>query len=302
MHISLNFSRRCGCLLLFWLGLALAAGAADQPRPGVIIDLQSGQPLSEAELLQRLRQVPRVLIGEKHDNPAHHQLEVHLLRQLVDADTAVALEMLDETLAARIPAAAAFADVDQLRQQLQWQDQQRGWLWQDYGAVMAAVLEQGGRLQAGNISRETSMQVYRDGTVAAADTRFSTVTAVQKDVQEPLLELIYSGHCGTVPRARLGPMVTIQLLKDAAVAAALLTDSRRHLLISGAVHARKDIGVPRHLGLRTAEPSLTLLLQEVDDTLASWRDYPQASLAQADYLWFTTAVPAQDYCASLRQH
>ena len=39
---------------------------------GHIIDLASGQAISPEQLVQRLAGAPRVLVGEKHDNPDHH--------------------------------------------------------------------------------------------------------------------------------------------------------------------------------------------------------------------------------------
>lgn len=64
---------------------ALALGACSQnsvqtpansvDKLGNITDLHSGATLTPEQLLTRLAQQPRVILGEKHDNPYHHQIE-----------------------------------------------------------------------------------------------------------------------------------------------------------------------------------------------------------------------------------
>lgn len=49
---------------------------------GQIVDLTTGQVLAPEQLVQRLADAPRVLVGEKHDNPDHHALQLWLLRAL----------------------------------------------------------------------------------------------------------------------------------------------------------------------------------------------------------------------------
>ncbi len=39
---------------------------------GQIVDLQSGQSITPQQLIERLSQSPRVIVGEKHDNLYHH--------------------------------------------------------------------------------------------------------------------------------------------------------------------------------------------------------------------------------------
>ena len=41
---------------------------------GQIVELRSGARLTPQQLLERLAAAPRVLVGERHDNPDHHAL------------------------------------------------------------------------------------------------------------------------------------------------------------------------------------------------------------------------------------
>ncbi len=84
------------------LGLpALPAWQAPEAREhadlGVILDLRSGQRLTAPQLVEQLAAASRVLVGEQHDNPDHHALQLWLLRALAGQRTqgSLLLEMLN---------------------------------------------------------------------------------------------------------------------------------------------------------------------------------------------------------------
>ena len=74
-----------------------ATAQRGHPQLGVIEDLRSGQRLTPDELLSRLAGASQVLVGEKHDNPDHHALQLWLLRGLAGerAQGSLLLEMLN---------------------------------------------------------------------------------------------------------------------------------------------------------------------------------------------------------------
>ena len=53
-----------------------------QPELGQIVELRTGARLTPEQLLTRLAAAPKVLVGERHDNPDHHALQLWLLRAL----------------------------------------------------------------------------------------------------------------------------------------------------------------------------------------------------------------------------
>lgn len=77
-------------LLILLAALALAACSqtpVSSPKTtldslGKITDLRSGESLSPDQLLARLAAQLRVIVGEKHDNPYHHQIELWLVQNL----------------------------------------------------------------------------------------------------------------------------------------------------------------------------------------------------------------------------
>lgn len=292
------------CLLLACLALLLTGSfrVAQAVEPGLIIDVRQGQPIDEVQLLRQLGQAPMVFIGEKHDNPQHHALEETLLQHLVDGHTRVVFEMLDSRLEL-LPATQAMT-ADQIRSRLEWRDD-NGWPWQAYGRLFEATLQGAGVVAGGNIDRSALMQIYRGDSDYRNDPGYRSVIELQPQLETPLLDIIYQAHCQQMPKAGLAPMVTIQLVRDATMAQATLTAAPKHILISGAMHARKDIGVPRHrqlLSPNTHPAQLTILLEEANPLLSDWHDYENAVPERADFIWFTTAVtPEEDYCATLQR-
>src|SRR5690349_17640124 len=60
----------------------IAPQGRDHADLGVIRELATGRTLTPGELVERLAVAPRVLVGEQHDNPDHHALQLWLLREL----------------------------------------------------------------------------------------------------------------------------------------------------------------------------------------------------------------------------
>jgi uncharacterized iron-regulated protein len=87
-------------------------------------------------------------------------------------------------------------------------------------------------------------------------------------------------------------MLAVQQQRDRRMAEALLAAPLPSLLIAGAYHVRRELGVPLHLGDLHAEAGTqVLILAEVGSVV---------SAGSADYVWYTPAQPEQDHCAKLR--
>ncbi|MFK0096278.1 ChaN family lipoprotein [Pseudomonas sp. NPDC090592] len=253
---------------------------------GHIIDLASGQVISPEQLVQRLAGAPRVLVGEKHDNPDHHALQLWLLRalQAQRAQGSLLLEMLQpeqQPLVDKVEGQPVPAD---LPKALAWQE---GWDWQLYGPTVREALQQRVPLLAANLSPGEMRQAYRQPASLKGDK--SNAPAVKA----ALLQQVRAGHCGMLPESQLPAMLAVQQQRDRRMAERLLAAPQPALLFAGAYHARKDLGVPLHLAdLGASGESKVLLLAEVGE---------QVEPDEADYVWYTAAMPEQDYCAQLRQ-
>lgn len=289
----------CGSLLC----LALALGGCQASLPplpawqssegrdnaelGLIRDLASGQVISAEQLIEGLADVPRVLVGEQHDNPDHHALQLWLMRALQQrrVQGSLLLEMLQPEQQARVDALAGQAPLPQdLPKALAWED---GWDWQLYGPIVREALQQHVPLLAANLSPTEMRQAYRHPAA------MSGICSNAPAVRAALLEQVKQGHCGLLPESQLPAMLAVQQQRDRRIAEQLLAAPQPALLFTGAYHARKDLGVPLHLAdLGATGESKVVLLAEVGE---------QVEPGMADYVWYTAAMPEQDYCAQLRQ-
>lgn len=266
-----------------------AMAQRDHPQLGVIEDLRSGQRLTPDELLSRLAGAPQVLVGEKHDNPDHHALQLWLLRGLADerAQGSLLLEMLNPDQQGKVEAVQQRLRQgerpENLPRQLGWQ---KNWSWSMYGPLVDYALQQPFPLLAANLDRDEIMAIYR--SKPALSGRASTAETVQK----ALLDDIRASHCGLLPEAQLPAMLAVQQQRDRRMAERLLAAPAPALLFAGGFHVRKDLGIPLHLKDLAGDEPVVLMLAEAGQTVG---------VEQADYVWYTAALPEQDYCAQLRR-
>ena len=88
-------------------------------------------------------------------------------------------------------------------------------------------------------------------------------------------------------------MLAVQQQRDRRMAERLLAAPTPSLLLAGAWHARKDVGVPLHVvDLGATEAPTVLMLAEQGG---------EVTAAMADYVWYTPATPKQDYCEQMRK-
>lgn len=231
-----------------------------------------------------------MLIGEQHDNADHHALQLWLLKALQQrrAQGSVLLEMLNPEQQAKVDAAQAASHARQmpidLPAALTWQ---AGWDWSLYGPIVRYALLQPAPLLAANLDRDEIMSIYK------AQSQLPAGQATQAKVQEALLAQIESSHCGLLPAAQLPAMLAVQQQRDRRMAERLLAAPTPALLLAGAFHVRRDLGVPLHLqDLAPQAQSVVLILAEVGQTVSAER---------ADLVWYTPAMPEQDHCASMRK-
>jgi uncharacterized iron-regulated protein len=257
---------------------------------GRIVDLRSGASLTPAQLVEQLAAAELVLVGEQHDNPDHHRLQLWLLQALAAQrpQGSLLLEMLNPDQQDRVVAAhAAILDGQapaDLPAALAWQ---KNWDWALYGPIVSYALAQPYPLQAANLNRSEIMQIY--AARPALQGRLSTTAPVR----ETLLADIRESHCGLLPEAQMPAMLAVQQQRDRRMAERLRAAPTPALLLAGGFHARRDLGVPLHLADLGADAgTLVLQLAEVGKPV---------SAASADFVWYSAALPEKDHCASLRR-
>ncbi|MDM0121088.1 ChaN family lipoprotein [Variovorax arabinosiphilus] len=270
-------SRLAASHLALFLGFALLAGCAASP------------PAADSPTARRMAALlpsDVVLIGEQHDAPEHHVIEREVVEALAARGrlAALALEMAEEgNGTGHLPSDAT---EEQIRTALSWND--KAWPWSDYGPAVMAAVRAGVPVLGGNLPRERMKDAMADVSLDAQLSE-SARQAQQKAVRE--------GHCNLLPESQIGPMTRIQIARDRAMAQAVMKarqPGKTVLLIAGAGHVLRSLGVPQHLpsDLKVA----TVQLLAAPATAA-----PQGPTPNYDSTWVTPPLPPQDYCASFRR-
>lgn len=261
-----------------------------QAESGAIQDLRSGKLLTPEELVIRLARAPRVIVGEQHDHPEHHALQLWLLQAMATqrAQGSLLLEMLTPDQQPRVDSLrqhkAAQGLPDDLPGALAWSP---GWDWALYGPVVRYALLQPYPLLAANLDSSEVRGIYRQAPALSGE--HSNAASVRNE----LLQQVRDSHCGLLPESQMPAMLAVQQQRDRRMAERLLAAPTPALLFAGAFHARKDIGVPVHLlDLDASNGTVVLMLAQKGTQVP-----PQS----ADYVWYSARLPEKDYCAQMRQ-
>ena len=254
---------------------------------GLIIDLCNGAPLTPQQLLTELAGSEQVLVGERHDNPDHHALQLWLLQALAQRreQGSLLLEMLNPDQQQKVAQVQAGIRQGQrpadLPAALDWQP---GWDWALYAPLVEHGLAQPYPLLSANLDRDEILRIYRQ--VPSLDG-----APAEPAVQEALLEQIRLSHCQMLPETQLPAMLAVQQQRDRRMAQQLAAAPKPAMLLAGAFHVRRDLGVPLHLAQAGGAEALVLMLADVGD---------EVSARQADFVWFTPSQPQEDHCAKWR--
>ncbi len=244
--------------------------------------------LSPADVPAALSEMPThqlLLLGEQHDADAHQALERATVAHLAQSErlTALVLEMAERGAHTRgVATDATEADV---RSQLAWDDS--GWPWTRYGPVVMTAVRAGVPVLGGNLPRNEMRAAMAD---ASLDARLTPqALARQRDN-------IRDGHCGLLPASQLTPMARIQIARDLSMAqtmAQAASASGVVVLVAGAEHVRRSLGVTAHLTAEHAALSQVVVMHS---------GAPDANARLGvDRLWITPAIAQQDHCAELRR-
>ena len=225
-----------------------------------------------------------LLLGEQHDAPEHHAIERETVEALAARGrlAALVIEMAEEghSTAYLDPAASE----SQVQAALGWNE--KAWPWSAYGPTVMAAVRAGVPVLGANLSHISMTNAKADVSLDA-QLGASALEAQQDAVRE--------GHCGLLPESQIGPMTRIQIARDRAMAQTILKARVRGktvLLVSGAGHSAKALGVPQHLPSDLAVKTVQLQ--------AGAAASPAREPGAFDAVWQTPALPEKDYCESLR--
>jgi uncharacterized iron-regulated protein len=270
--------RRGRHLLLLLAWFPLFGGCATPP------------PLDEGRLAVELARRPVVLLGEVHDNVVQHRIRAEALRRLLEggARPAIAFEQFDRERqgdidrARREPPPEGLSLADHVIAQAR--APKDSWDWVRYRPFVELALRYDLPIVAANLSRSAAARVAREGPSAVfteaeradlALDRFDDILAMHEHV-------VQVGHCDMLPKSALPGLARAQIARDAVLAKSLRPYLERGVvLLTGNGHARRDIGVPRHLAAEDRSRAWSIgLLEEGSEERSRLFDVAMVSRAQ----------------------
>ena len=265
---------------------------------GKIYDYQAKTFISEDQLLNKLFASRLLLIGEQHDNPDHHLIEQELLESLLsEPSSQVVFEMIKQDQQTAVDTLSKLDTLNSMKEKVDWDT--KGWPWEYYGPLVYTTVQSGAKITAGNLTTATIKTLYRQKNSDDIDADYPSVSRINEQQQDAILNEIYESHCQSMPKEQLKPMLNIQLARDAYMAKALVSGNfKQSILIVGSFHTQKHNAVPQHLTYYTPIEPTVLLLRSVTSELTAPEQY--ASLNDADYIWFTPKPSDIDYCAQFK--
>jgi uncharacterized iron-regulated protein len=262
--------------------------------------LLAAAPAGAAELTDtQLAEADVVLLGEIHDDPAHHRRQAEILTRMAALGLAptVVFEMIPTDLQEALERAVDDgAGADRLADVVGWEE--RGWGdFALYRPVIEAALGADLRIVGGDLPDALKRRIGRDGAATLEDwdrSRLGLDAPLDPAARSALEAALAEGHCGLLPADRLPAMVDVQRARDGSMAETIRKAAGFGpvVLIAGQGHVREDFGVPSVLA-RTASH-----LQVLSVALAADGSEPPGVF---DVVLGTGAAPArEDPCASFR--
>ena len=279
--------------------------AAVSPEPtleGSIWHVDSATRIEPETLAARLAAADYAVLGEVHDNPAHHERQAWLTGRIAPAG--LAFEMIPEASEEGIAVFLARGGArDEIGDAIGWA--RLGWPdWEMYAPIAAAAPE--AYVAGGGVARAelTAAMTSDAATAFGADAgRYGLAGAMPADLRAEMEREMVASHCNKLPEDMAARMVESQRLRDARFARALRRAARegggRAVLITGNGHARTDRGVPA--ALAAAEPDATIrALGQIETRPGAVdpADYAGAQGLPYDYVWFSPRVDRGDPCAA----
>ena len=209
------------------------------------------------------------VLGEIHDNPAHHAEQADQVEKLQPA--AIVFEMLTADQAARVTPDLR-DDEDALAAAIDWDA--GGWPdFSMYHPIFTAA--PGAEIFGALVPRAKARAVFDKGLVSAFDgdaARYGLDEDLPEDRQAARESLQMEAHCNALPEDMLPGMVAVQRLRDAVLARAVVramdATGGPVAVITGNGHARRDWGMPAILSRVAPDLDIWVLGQtEADQPL-----------------------------------
>ena len=298
-----------------------------------ILQTASGQMIPETALIEQLLQARVIYLGEKHDNPHHHNLQKRVVETLIAAgkQPAIGFEFFsqDQTgwlMNYSVGKPSSFVmhghkkpePGEYLRKQLGWKTRPD---WPFYFPLIKLARQHHLAVFGADLATGTRVRLTRNDleTLSALEkSQLSPTNFHHKDYQQLMFKQLASSHCNMASKSLLERLYTTWIARNDAMATAInlmlpATESDPVIMILGAGHTRHNMGVyERVASLNPGIRQINLAFQETQQPMPPLTSYLETVhagqttfAAEHAYYWFTPPVEDdhnRDPCAKMRRH
>jgi len=269
--------------------VASIEGAEGHFSVGRIVELPAGRAIPFEAFIERLKSVDVVFLGEVHDNPEHHLIQVQVLQSLLAGEEPVtlALECFEETqqpvLDRYVKGFLTEADfLDRAAWKNRW-----GFDYQLYRPLILAAKRAGSKVLAINVPRDIVREVARvglEGLNPAKREQLAGDIALDNPRHREYVRRVFESHHAGGQLDNFDTFYQAQCAWDDSMAeniAKYYRDHRRRILvIAGNGHIAYKFGIPDRTKARISLRSATVVLRPLKGRQKIDRE-------TADYIWLT---------------
>ncbi len=263
-------------------------GVPEKFRSGQIIDLKAGKAISFDDLLDQLASTPLVFVGENHDNPEHHLIQVQILQGLMGRygfQTAAmeffqrpAQGIIDDYMKGEIN------ETDFL-EKVQW-TKTWGFPYYFYRPLILQIREKNGVLLAVNVPREIVKKVARSGLAGLTPEEREQAARkidLENQAHRAYLKEVFGGHSHHGIE-NFDFFYQAQCVWDETMAETIADYVKNHpgpmVVFTGNGHIVNKFGIPDRVRKRMPVPMAVIAVYPLTESLRIDRN-------MADYLWLT---------------
>ncbi len=263
----------------------------DWRRPHRWLRGRDGRHVPAAEALAALAEARIVFVGERHDDPQHHAMQIELLAALYRQDPSLVIGMemfqrlkqpaLDRYLAGAI-------DLDGLVEEAEY-ERRWGWSIAFYAPILKFAKAHGIPVRALNAASELTRKVAREGLGALTPEERAGVPELDlgNAAHRARVAAAFEGHPpGAIDFERFytAQVIWDETMAEETVRALAATGARRAVVFAGLGHVGAGQGIPRCTARRGVGPHAVVMPVRLDDVagdaLSDALDGPEA-----DWIW-----------------
>ncbi|PLX82401.1 MAG: hypothetical protein C0617_14945 [Desulfuromonas sp.] len=225
------------------------------PVVGDILHLATGTYVSEEAMLAAVTGPRIVYVGETHDNPASHRLEVTVLKAMSERHpgrVALGMEMFSPAMQETLDSWLA-GDLDD-KTFLKKTRFDQSWNFDQYKGLLLFAKRNAIPIVALNAEKELRMAVSRTEFADLPEEQRAQLPEIDMNdpYQKAMAEAVFAGHDGG--EAMRGGFLRVQTLWDETMAESIVRflkdrpdDDWRMVVVAGGNHIRHGYGIPRRV-------------------------------------------------------